>query len=225
MFIRTSFFLRSSFTRPSSLPACSNAILLRRTIATWPDSLSTQLTAPNGKTYTQPTGLFINNEWVPSSKNIKITSINPADESEITSVHAAESEDVDKAVTAARAAFNGPWRDLPPSERGDLLYKLSQLVEEHKEVLATIETWDNGKPYTVARDEDIAEVVGTLKYYAGWADKIHGQVIDSGAAKMAYTIKEPLGVCGQIIPWNYPLGMAAWSTYKETRSLSVLPLG
>lgn len=76
--------------------------------------------------------------------------------------------------------------------------------------MATIETWDNGKPYTVSRDEDLSEVIGTLKYYAGWADKVHGQVIDTTPDKLAYTIREPIGVCGQIIPWNYPLAMAAW---------------
>ena len=106
--------------------------------------LSVELTAPNGVKYTQPTGLFINNEFVPSSKGNKITSINPTDESEIASVHAAEPEDVDKAVEAARAAFKGEWRDMATSERGDLMLKLSALVEKNKEVLATIETWDNG---------------------------------------------------------------------------------
>lgn len=90
------------------------------------------------------------------------------------------------------------------------MYKLAQLVEQHKETLATIETWDNGKPYSVSLNEDLAEVTGTLKYYAGYADKIHGQVIDTTPAKLAYTIREPIGVCGQIIPWNYPLAMAAW---------------
>lgn len=163
--------------------------------------LSIELTTPNGKTYTQPTGLFINNEWVASSKGQKITSINPSDESEITSVHAAEPEDVDKAVEAARKAFRGPWRDMASNERGELMYKLAELVNKHKEVLASIETWDNGKPYSVALNEDLAEVTGTLKYYAGYADKIHGQVIDTSPAKLAYTIREPLGVCGQIIPW------------------------
>lgn len=90
------------------------------------------------------------------------------------------------------------------------MIKLSDLVVAHAETLATIETWDNGKPYTVALDEDVGEVQCVFKYYGGYADKIHGQVIDAGANKFAYTIKEPLGVCGQIIPWNYPLGMAAW---------------
>ncbi|OCK85198.1 aldehyde dehydrogenase-like protein [Lepidopterella palustris CBS 459.81] len=170
-----------------------------------------ELTAPNGCKYTQPTGLFINNEWVKSKSGEKITSINPTDEEEIASVYAAGPEDVDIAVAAARKAFKDPtWRDMSTTARGDLLYKLSQLIDEHKETLATIETWDNGKPYSVALNEDLAEVVGTIKYYAGWADKVHGQVIDTSPAKLAYTIREPLGVCGQIIPWNYPLLMAAW---------------
>ena len=90
------------------------------------------------------------------------------------------------------------------------MHALASLVDTHAETLATIETWDNGKPYSVALNEDVAEVAGTLRYYAGYADKLHGQVIDTGPDKLAYTLREPLGVCGQIIPWNYPLAMAAW---------------
>ena len=116
--------------------------------------LSIELTAPNGTKYSQPTGLFINNEWVASSKGNKITSINPTDESEIASVHAAEPEDVDKAVEAARAAFKGPWREMATTQRGDIMMTLSLLVHQNREVLATIETWDNGK-YTVQFDEDL----------------------------------------------------------------------
>ncbi|EEA19094.1 mitochondrial aldehyde dehydrogenase [Talaromyces marneffei ATCC 18224] len=174
-------------------------------------NLQVQLTAPNGRTYIQPTGLFINNEWVPSSDGKKIASINPTNETEIVSVHAASTADIDKAVAAARAALISPsWRDLPASDRGKLLYKLADIVEENRLMLATIETWDNGKPFTVARDEDLTEVIGTLRYYAGWADKSFGQVIDTTPDKFAYTLREPVGVCGQIIPWNYPLSMAAW---------------
>ncbi|KAG7005652.1 hypothetical protein G7Y79_00018g044590 [Physcia stellaris] len=169
------------------------------------------LTAPNGRKYEQPIGLFINNEFVKSSSGEKIESINPSDETPITSVYAASASDVDKAVSAARAAFKAPtWRDLPPTSRGELMTKLASLVDAHSETLATIETWDNGKPYSVALNEDVAEVAGTLRYYAGYADKLHGQVIDTGPDKLAYTLREPLGVCGQIIPWNYPLAMAAW---------------
>ena len=134
-----------------------------------------------------------------------------SDESEITSVYAATVEDVDKAVAAARKAFNNPsWRDLSPTDRGNLLIALSDLVNKHAETLATIETWDNGKVYADALGGDVAEVHGVLRYYGGYADKIHGQTIDVGPSKFAYTIREPVGVCGQIIPWNYPLGMAAW---------------
>ncbi|KAL1901806.1 mitochondrial aldehyde dehydrogenase [Sporothrix stenoceras] len=173
--------------------------------------LTVQLTAPNGRKYAQPTGLFINNEWVKSSDGGKLTSINPTDESEIVSVYAATAADVDTAVAAARAALNSPaWGELPASDRGKLMHKLAELVEAHRETLATIETWDNGKPYTVARDEDLTEVAETLRYYAGYADKRFGQVIETTPDKFAYTVREPVGVCGQIIPWNYPLSMAAW---------------
>lgn len=90
------------------------------------------------------------------------------------------------------------------------MYKFADLIEANKETLATLETWDNGKPYSVALNEDLGEVIGTLRYYAGWADKIQGETISTHSQKFAYTLKQPIGVCGQIIPWNYPLAMAAW---------------
>ncbi|KAF2103051.1 aldehyde dehydrogenase-like protein [Rhizodiscina lignyota] len=173
--------------------------------------LAVELTAPNGRKYTQPTGLFINNEWVKSKSGEKITSISPATEQDIVTVHAAGADDVDDAVKAARNAFKDPsWRDIGGTERGNLMYKLYQLIEEHKETLATIETWDNGKAYSVALNDDLTEVANVFKYYGGYADKIHGQVIETTPAKFAYTVREPIGVCGQIIPWNFPLLMAAW---------------
>lgn len=133
------------------------------------------------------------------------------DESEIATVQAASVEDIDKAVVAARAAFNNPeWREMANTDRGALIYKLAELCEQEKETLATLDTWDNGKPYQVALNEDMAEVVGTIRYYAGWADKIQGSTIPTSNAKFAYTLKQPIGVCAQIIPWNYPLAMAAW---------------
>lgn len=88
--------------------------------------------------------------------------------------------------------------------------KLADLVDQNGETLAAVEALDNGKPYSVALNEDIQEVVGVLRYYAGYADKNFGQVIDVGPGKFAYTLKQPLGVCAQIIPWNYPLSMAGW---------------
>ncbi|KAI1082962.1 aldehyde dehydrogenase [Whalleya microplaca] len=172
--------------------------------------LKVDLTAPNGKKFTLPTGLFINNEFVKSSIGAKIASINPTNEQEICSVEAAGAEDIDKAVDAARAALNHEsWRDISGSERGRLMYKLADLVEQNKDVLATIETWDNGKPFGDSLG-DLQEVIDTFRYYAGYADKIHGETIPTTSQKFAYTLKQPIGVCAQIIPWNYPLGMAAW---------------
>lgn len=173
--------------------------------------MEVDLTAPNGKSWKQPIGLFINNEFVKSSNDQKLASINPTTEEEICSVFAATSDDVDAAVKAARAAFKAAtWKRLSGTERGAFISKLADLVARDAEIIATIETLDNGKPYVVARDENVAEFQNVLRYYAGYADKNFGQVIDVGPSKLAYTVKEPLGVCGQIIPWNYPLDMAAW---------------
>ncbi|KYK57623.1 aldehyde dehydrogenase [Drechmeria coniospora] len=130
---------------------------------------------------------------------------------EICSVEAASEKDVDGAVKAARQAFQAPaWRDLTGGARGLLMHRLADLVEKNQKILATIETWDNGKPYLVSLNEDVQEVIGCVRYYAGWADKIQGQTIPTTRHKFAYTLKQPVGVCAQIIPWNYPLAMAAW---------------
>ncbi|KAI5291687.1 mitochondrial aldehyde dehydrogenase [Ascosphaera acerosa] len=173
--------------------------------------LFVEVTAPNGTKYIQPRGLFINNEWVKPAEEATITSINPSDESEIASVYAAGWKDVDTAVKAARKALKDPsWWDLSASDKGKLMNRLADLIEENQELLATIETMDNGKPYSVALNVDIAASVGTLRYYAGWADKIFGQTISTHSNKLAYTLRQPIGVVGQIIPWNYPILMAAW---------------
>lgn len=135
----------------------------------------------------------------------------PSTEEEIASVYAATVDDVDLAVAAARKAFHNPtWKGLSGTQRGRLMNKLADLVDEHADTLATVEAVDNGKPYATALNEDVKEVADVLRYYAGFADKNFGQVIDVGPEKFAYTLKQPLGVCGQIIPWNYPLGMAGW---------------
>ncbi|KAK8051147.1 hypothetical protein PG993_002532, partial [Apiospora rasikravindrae] len=172
--------------------------------------LKVDLVAPNGRKINLPTGLFINNHFVAATSGQKITSINPSNEEVICDVEAASAGDVDTAVKAARAALNHEsWRDLSGSDKGAMMHKLADLVEAEKETLATIETWDNGKPYTDSLF-DIGEVITTLRYYAGWADKIHGHTIPTTPKKFAYTVRHPIGVCGQIIPWNFPLAMAAW---------------
>jgi aldehyde dehydrogenase (NAD(P)+) len=121
-------------------------------------------------------------------------------EVEITSVHAATAEDVDKAVRAACAAFEGEeWQNLVGTARGKLMHKVADLVESQQHVLATIEALDNGKPYSQALG-DVEEVFSVFRYYGGWADKAYGQTIETSRSKFAYTIREPIGVCGQIIP-------------------------
>ena len=120
---------------------------------------------------------------------------------EIASVYAGSAKDIDTAVKAARAALNDPsWRDLPGVERGKMMNRLAQLIEENKETLATIETCDNGKPYLVSLNDDMTETAETIRYYSGYADKVFGQVIDTTPDKFAYTVRQPIGVCGQIIP-------------------------
>lgn len=118
---------------------------------------------------------------------------------------------MDTAVAAARKALKSPaWKGLSGTERGLLMNKLADLVDANRDLLATVEALDNGKPYANAKAEDVEEVISVLRYYAGYADKNFGQVIDAGPSKFAYTLKQPIGVCGQIIPWNYPLAMAGW---------------
>ncbi|KAJ5678572.1 Aldehyde/histidinol dehydrogenase [Penicillium maclennaniae] len=169
------------------------------------------LTAPNNTTYLQPTGLFINNEFVPSLSGQTLSTINPFDESVIASVSSAGPDDIDLAVAAAQQAFkSSEWKSVTGYDRGVLLTRLAELCDRDKHILATIDAWDNGKPYEQALNEDLAEVVSVFRYYGGWADKIHGQTIPTSDAKLAYTRHEPIGVCGQIIPWNYPAMMAAW---------------
>ncbi|KAI8930974.1 hypothetical protein NX059_011986 [Plenodomus lindquistii] len=171
-----------------------------------------QLTAPNGRTWLQPTGLFIANEFVPSSSPTnKVNTIDPATEKEICSVAAATPQDIDKAVKAAKTALKDPsWKSLDVTERGRLMLKLADLIEENKELLATIDAWDNGKPYHIALTEDLPESFHTIRYYAGWSDKLHGHTIPTTPQKLTYTLRQPIGVVAQIIPWNYPLSMCCW---------------
>ncbi|KAK0386924.1 hypothetical protein NLU13_5237 [Sarocladium strictum] len=172
-------------------------------------SLSQKLTAPNGVSWEQPTGLFINNEFIASTGDA-ITTIDPATEEAILSVQGASADDVDKAVRAAHAAFRSPaWADMAATERGRLMLKLADLIEENKEVLAAADAWDNGKPYSEALAGDVVESYSVIRYYAGWADKIQGTTIPV-PGKLAYTLRQPLGVVGQIIPWNYPLANGSW---------------
>ncbi|KAI0098597.1 aldehyde dehydrogenase [Hypoxylon sp. NC0597] len=172
--------------------------------------LSVQLKTPITGEYTQPTGLFINNEWVEGVDKKTFEVINPSTEEVICSVSEATEKDVDIAVAAARKAFNGPWRTkITPLERGVFLTRLADLVEKNLDLLAAVESLDNGKSITMARG-DVGAVQNCLRYYGGWADKVEGKTIDINPESFHYTRHEPVGVCGQIIPWNFPLLMLAW---------------
>jgi aldehyde dehydrogenase (NAD+) len=159
----------------------------------------------------QQTECFIGGKWLPSASGKTFDTVHPATEEVICQVAEGDVEDVDAAVDAAREAFdNGPWRKMDARDRGALIYKLAELIEEEAEELAALETLDNGKPISESRAADIPLVVDCLKYYAGWADKIQGKTIPIRGDFFCYTRREPVGVVGQIIPWNFPALMVAW---------------
>ena len=156
------------------------------------------------------TKLLINNQWVDSISGKKFPTINPSTGEEICRVSEADAADVNLAVKAARTAFNGPWRKMSAAERGVLINRLADLVEKHADELAKLEALDNGKPYGVAKAADLPLTVACYRYYAGWADKVQGKTIPVSGNYFCYTRHEPVGVVGQIIPWNFPLLMQAW---------------
>ncbi|KAK7413362.1 hypothetical protein QQX98_007739 [Neonectria punicea] len=167
------------------------------------------ITLPNGLKYEQPTGLFIDNEFVPASGD-KFSVVNPTNDEEMICLQGASEEDVNTAVNAARKAFEGEWSDLAAVERGNFLYKISQLIDRDRKLIASIDAFDNGKTYADALELDIFSSYNVFKYFAGAADKISGRTIETSPSKLAYVLQEPLGVCGQIIPWNFPFMMLAW---------------
>src|SRR5271163_1141583 len=158
------------------------------------------------------TKLLIDGQWVNSASGKTFPTLNPATGEVITQVAEADAADVDRAVAAARAAFEtGAWRrKMTASQRGAMLNRLADLVEKHADELAQLESLDNGKPYHIARAADLPLTVACYRYYAGWADKNHGKTIPVNGNYFCYTKHEPVGVVGQIIPWNFPLLMQAW---------------
>lgn len=167
---------------------------------------------PNVESFLKgPKKLLINGQWVESSSGQTFETINPATTEVLCQVADGNAEDIDKAVKAARAALNGKWGRMTPSARGKLLYRLAELIEQHTEELAQLETLDNGKPIRETANADVPLTVDHFRYYAGWATKIYGQTIPVSIPNFFnYTKREPVGVVGQIIPWNFPLLMAAW---------------
>jgi phenylacetaldehyde dehydrogenase len=165
----------------------------------------------------KPRKMLINGQWVNSISGKTFPTYNPATGEVLAHVAEGDKEDIEQAVRAARKAFDqGPWRKLTASERGRLIWKVADLLEAHTEEFAYLESLDNGKPLTVARGADVPLAVDLFRYMAGWTTKIEGNTIPlsvpytPGAKYLAYTLREPVGVVGQIIPWNFPLLMAAW---------------
>lgn len=158
------------------------------------------------------THIFINNEWHKSVSGKTFPTVNPVTEEVICHVQEGDKADVDIAVAAAKKAFKlgSPWRTMDASDRGRLINKLADLIERDRTYLASLETLDNGKPFMHSFYADLHLVIKCLRYYAGWPDKIHGKVIPVDGNILTYTRHEPIGVCGQIIPWNFPLLMLSW---------------
>ncbi|MAQ91547.1 MAG: betaine-aldehyde dehydrogenase [Rhodopirellula sp.] len=157
------------------------------------------------------TQCFIGGEWIPAESGETFETIHPATGEVIAQVAKGDEADVNKAVAAARKAFDeGPWRQMDARERGEIMYRLADLIEAEMEELAALETLDNGKPISDSLAADLPLTIDCLRYYAGYADKIHGQTIPVRGNYFTYTKKEPVGVVGQIIPWNFPMLMVAW---------------
>ena len=154
--------------------------------------------------------LLINNEWRDASSGRTMEVINPATEEVIATVASGGREDVDAAVAAARAAFNGPWSRMSARDRGRLVSRLADRLLEKADEVARLETLHNGKPIFESRQIEIPAAAKCFEYYAGWADKIMGETIPVDGNYLTYTLREPLGVVAAIVPWNFPLLLAAW---------------
>jgi len=174
--------------------------------------MASVLTQPGTSATAIPTTkLLINNRWIESASGKTFPTINPSTGEEICQIAEADGADVESAVRAARAAFErGPWRKTMASERGRLLNRLADLIEKHTDELAALEALDNGKTFAMAKAFDVAASADCFRYFAGWADKVHGKTIPIDGDFFCYTRIEPVGVVGQIIPWNFPLLMLSW---------------
>ncbi len=164
-----------------------------------------------------PKKMLIGGQWVEAASGKTFPTYNPATGEVLAQVAEGDAEDINRAVKAARKAFESePWLRMTPSDRGRLVWKLADLIEAHLEEFAELDSLDNGKPVAVARVADVPLAADLFRYMAGWATKLEGNTIPlsvpytPGAQYLAYTLREPVGVVGQIIPWNFPLLMAAW---------------
>lgn len=209
--------LSSLLSRSLSSSSSATSLLSLRGGSTWGRSLSRYSTAalvenpiipPVDVKYNK---LLIDGQFVDSASGKTFATYDPRTGDVITHVAEGDAKDINRAVTAARKAFDeGPWPKMSAYERSRILFKFADLVERHNEELAALETWNNGKPFRQAAKDEVPMFVRLFRYYAGWADKIHGLTVPADGPHHVQTLHEPIGVAGQIIPWNFPLLMFAW---------------
>src|ERR1700744_5397430 len=186
----------------------------------------------------KPQGLLIDGRNVASASGRMFKSLNPATEEVIATIAEGNEADVDRAVAAARRAFEGSWRTMRAAERGHILLKWAELLKQHADEIVEIESLDAGKPIAAVLRQDLPAAIDTLTYYAGWADKISGDVVSTRDDALTYTVREPVGVVAAIVPWNFPLMIGMWKLAPalacgctvvmkpaELTSLSALRLG
>jgi aldehyde dehydrogenase (NAD+) len=154
--------------------------------------------------------LLIDGQHVESVSGRSFKTLDPATEEVIATIAEGNAADVDRAVAAGRRAFEGPWSTMRPAERGQILFRLVELMKSHADELAELESRDAGKPIAAVLRQDLPAAIDTLTYYAGWADKIHGEVVPTRSDALTYTLREPVGVVGVVVPWNFPLMIGMW---------------
>ncbi|XP_021726992.1 aldehyde dehydrogenase family 2 member B7, mitochondrial-like [Chenopodium quinoa] len=182
----------------------------RRVVSRYSTAAATEdpITPPVSVKYTQ---LLIGGKFVDSASGKKFKTYDPRTGNVIAEVAEGDAEDINRAVAAARKAFDeGPWPKMTAYERSKILFKFADLLEQHTDEIAALETWDNGKPYEQAAKAELPMCVRLMRYYAGWADKIHGLTVPADGPYQMQTLHEPIGVAGQIIPWNFPILMFVW---------------
>src|ERR1700675_1162793 len=174
-------------------------------------------TTPLPVSASKPRLLLIDGQHVPSASGRSFKTLNPATEQVITTIAEGNEADVDRAVAAARRAFEGPWRTMRAAERGHILLRWAELLKQHADEIAALESLDAGKPIAAVLRQDFPAAVDTLTYYAGWADKISGEVVSTRDDALTYTVREPLGVVAAIVPWNFPLMIGMWKLAPGAR--------
>jgi aldehyde dehydrogenase (NAD+) len=172
--------------------------------------LSRQAAATASQSFAETADLLIGGRRLPAQSGRYFETVNPANEQLIANVAEADAADIDAAVASARQALEGEWGHMRAADRGNALLRLADLIRQNQDALIELESLDSGKPVSAIKRQDLPAVLDTLTYYAGWADKINGQVIPARPDALTYTVREPIGVVGAIIPWNFPLMIGMW---------------